>query len=84
MNPRVKEVYPDSDYTLRIIFGNSEEGIFDVKPYLDKGVFKQLKDRRMFNSIKVFLGSVQWANGLDFCPDTLYLESKKSDMPDSV
>ncbi|MBF0459468.1 MAG: DUF2442 domain-containing protein [Nitrospirae bacterium] len=77
MNPRVKEVYSNNDYTLRVIFDNDEEGIFDVTPYLDKGIFKQLRDRSIFNSAKVFLGTVQWVNGLDFCPDTIYLESKK-------
>ncbi len=79
MNPRVRKVHPKDDYTLSIVFENDEERIFDVKPYLDKGIFRQLKDRRIFNSVKPFLGSVQWANGLDFCPDTLYLESKIPD-----
>ncbi len=79
MNPRIKEVYPNDDYTLSILFDNNEKRIFDVKPYLDKGIFNQLKDRRIFNSVKPFLGSIQWVNGLDFCPDTLYLESKISD-----
>ncbi|MBF0555763.1 MAG: DUF2442 domain-containing protein [Nitrospirae bacterium] len=78
MNPRVKEVYSNNDYTLRVIFDNGEVGIFDVTPYLDKGIFKQLRDRSIFNSAKVFLGTVQWVNGLDFCPDTIYLESKKT------
>jgi hypothetical protein len=76
MNPRIKKVHPSDDYTLSIIFDNNEERVFDVKPYLDKGIFKQLKDRRIFNSVKPFLGSIRWMNGLDFCPDTLYLESK--------
>jgi hypothetical protein len=79
MNPRIKEVHPGEDYTLSILFDNNEERVFDVKPYLDKGIFKQLKDRRIFNSVKPFLGSIQWMNGLDFCPDTLYLESKTPD-----
>jgi hypothetical protein len=79
MNPRIKEVHPEDDYTLSLLFDNNEKRVFDVKPYLDKGIFYQLKDRRIFNSVKPFLGSIQWINGLDFCPDTLYLESKKSD-----
>ncbi len=79
MNPRIKNVRPNEDYTLSIIFDNDEEKIFDVKPYLDQGIFVQLKDRRIFNSVKPFLGSIQWMNGLDFCPDTLYLESKTSE-----
>jgi hypothetical protein len=78
MNPRVKQVYPNNDYTLLLIFDNGEKGIFDVSPYLEKGIFSQLKDWRVFNSVKPFLGSIQWGNGLDFCPDTLYLDSDRS------
>ncbi len=48
---------------------------FDVKPYLDKGIFQELKDWSLFNSVKPCLGSVQWKNGQDFCPDTLYEDS---------
>jgi len=35
MNPRVKDVKPEKNYTLHVWFKNGEEGIFDVKPYLD-------------------------------------------------
>jgi len=76
MNPRVINVKPDRNYTLLITFNNGEEKSFDVKPYLGIGLFKELKDESMFNSVKPFLGSIQWANGLDLCPDTLYLEGK--------
>lgn len=76
MNPRVINVKPDQNYTLLVTFNNGEEKSFDVKPYLNIGMFKELKDESMFNSVKPFLGSIQWANGLDLCPDTLYLEGK--------
>lgn len=75
MNPRVKTVKPNPDYTLTLTFTNGEVKVFDVKPYLDKGIFKELKDHHLFNSVKPFLGSIQWKNGQDFCPDTLYLGS---------
>ena len=45
--------------------------------YLDISIFKELKDKSIFNSVKPFLGSIQWKNGQDLCPDTLYLESEK-------
>lgn len=77
MNPRVKEVKASQDYTLTLKFTNGEVKIFDVKPYLNFGFFKELKDRHYFNSVRPSLGSIQWANGQDFCPDTLYLESKE-------
>ncbi len=48
--------------------------MFDVKPYLDKGIFQELQDVHEFNSVKTFLGSIQWQGGQDFCPDTLYEE----------
>ncbi len=74
MNPRVKAVTPNPDYTITLVFANDEVRSFDVKPYLDKGIFQELRDINLFNSVKPFLGSVQWANGTDFCPDTLYLD----------
>lgn len=76
MNPRVKDVKPNPNYTLTLIFENGEQKIFDVKPYLDKGIFKELKDLKMFNAVRSFLDSIEWPHGQDFCPDTLYLESK--------
>ena len=75
MNPRVKAVKPNPDYTITLLFTNDEIRSFDVKPYLDKGIFRDLKDLRFFNSVKPLLGSVQWQNGQDFCPDTLYMDS---------
>jgi hypothetical protein len=77
MNPRVKEVSPLKDYELRLIFSNGEEKIFDVKPYLETGVFKELRNPDLFNSVRPFLGSIIWGDDIDLCPDTLYMESKK-------
>ena len=76
MNPRVKDVKPNPDYTLTLVFDNGEQRVFDVKPYLDKGIFQELKDLKFFNTVRPFLGSVEWPNGQDFCPDTLYLDGK--------
>jgi len=76
MNPRVVNVKPEADFSLLITFSNNEKRIFDVKPYLQTGIFKELKELKIFNSVKPFLGSIQWSNGVDLCPDTLYLDSK--------
>ncbi|MBM3135794.1 MAG: DUF2442 domain-containing protein [Chloroflexi bacterium] len=75
MNPRVQAVKPNPDYTITLVFTNGEVRRFDVKPYLSKGIFQELKDKGVFNSVRPLLGSVQWQNGQDFCPDTLYSES---------
>ena len=70
MNPRIKYVKPNPDYTLTLTFTNEKVKVFDMKPFLEIGIFKALKDRSLFNSVKPFLGSVQWVNGQDLCPDT--------------
>ena len=75
MNPRVRAVKPNPDYTLILTFTSGEVKRFDVEPYLSIGIFQELRDLGTFNSVRPFLGSVQWANGQDFCPDTLYEES---------
>ena len=77
MDPRVKNVKPENDYTLHLWFTNGEEGILDMKPYLDRGIFRELKNLSLFNSVRPFLGTVQWANQADLCPDTVYLDSVK-------
>ena len=77
MNPRVVNVKPEKNYTLHLWFTNGEEGIFDVKPYLDYEVFQALKDEKIFQTVRPFIGTIQRANEADLCPDTVYLDSVK-------
>lgn len=84
MNPRVKAVQPNVDHTLTLTFTNEEVRLFDVNPYLDKGIFNELKELRYFNAVSPVLGSIQWENGQDFCPDTLYMDSTPVNNANSV
>ena len=74
INPYVKKVKPLENYCLMLWFTNGEQKIFDLKPYLNKGVFSQLKNTALFTSVRVVAGSVEWSNGIDLSYDTLYLE----------
>ena len=76
MNPRIKDVKVQQDFTLLITFANGEKKLFDVKPYLETGVFKSLKNAAMFATAHAEYGTVVWQNNVDFDPDTLYLEGK--------
>jgi hypothetical protein len=40
----VKTVKPMSDYRIYVEVEDGRKGIFDVKPYLDHGVFRELKE----------------------------------------
>jgi hypothetical protein len=81
MNPRVVTVCPETDYTLTLTFSNGEVRVFYAKPYLNIGIFRELQDKRLFNSVRPVLGSIQWQNGQDFCPDTLYLDGVPASEP---
>jgi Protein of unknown function (DUF2442) len=76
MNPHVTSVRALDDYELEVSFDNGECRRFDVKPYLDRGIFVRLRDREAFRAVQVVAGSVEWANGLDLSCDTLYLEGR--------
>jgi hypothetical protein len=76
MYPRIKSVKAQDDYKILLTFTNDEVKIFDMKPYINKGFFKQLQKRSYFNTVKPFMDSIQWKNGQDLCPDTLYLDSQ--------
>jgi hypothetical protein len=71
----VIEVTPLTEYMLRLKFKNGEEKVFDMKPYLDIGIFKMLKDETIFKTVKVSFDTVEWANEADIDPETLYNES---------
>ena len=77
MNPRINNVEPIKDYKLILEFSNGERKVFDMKKYLDYGVFKELKDEYYFKQVKVGHGSIFWPHEQDLCPDTLYLDSVK-------
>ena len=70
----VKDVQPLDDYMLRLTFKNGEQKLFDMKPYLRKGIFQELKDQEIFKSAKVSFDTVEWENEADIDPETLYYE----------
>lgn len=73
MNPRVKTANANEDFTLSVTFVNGESGIFDVKPYLNLGKFKELQDFNNFRRYTLEDGVITWYNDLDLAPDTVYL-----------
>lgn len=73
MNPNVIAVKTLDNFKLQVQFEGNETKLFDVSPFLDKGIFKELKDPTYFQQVKVAFGSIEWPNEQDFSKDTLYL-----------
>ena len=72
----VNVVKPKSDYKIYVEIKDGKKGLFDMKPYLDKGIFKELKDVNYFNRVDILYGAVTWPNEQDIAPETLISEMK--------
>ena len=75
MYPAVKEVSAFPDYTLLLTFSNGERKQFDMKPYLELGIFKELKNINKFKDVYISFDTVEWGNEADFDPHVLYSDS---------
>lgn len=68
----VKNVEALSDYKLKLTFSNGVQKLFDVNPYLNLGVFKELSNYNLFKQVHVSFDTIQWPNHADFDPEFLY------------
>jgi len=59
MHPSVRSVTPLENYLLSVEFANGEQGILDMKPYLDFGVFKRLTEHNSFNQVRVSFDTIE-------------------------
>lgn len=73
---KVTDVKVPADYRLELSFNTGETRVFDVGPYLDKGIFTELRDPSYFRSVRLAFGSIAWPNEQDFGPESLYVESR--------
>lgn len=73
---KVIAVKTNDDYSLILKFNDGKTKRFDVKPYLEYGVFRELKDRDYFKNVSIAFGTVQWKNEQDLSPETLYIEGE--------
>ena len=73
----IKDVKPLDNYLLHLTFENGEKRLFDLKPFLDFGIFQELKDLRLFKTVRTNFDSIEWDNEADFDPEILYQKSLK-------
>jgi hypothetical protein len=62
-------------------FDNNESGQLDMKPFLDFGVFRKLRDPEVFNQVRVRFDTVEWPNGVDLDPEFVYMRCEKASRP---
>lgn len=78
---RVNALSPLADFCLRVTFVDGTSGEVDMRAFLHTAeihdtVFAPLRDPGVFAQVRIELGAVQWPNGADLAPDTMYDEIK--------
>ncbi len=68
----VVKVEVGADYMLLLEFENGERRVFDMRPYMDKKPFVQIKNAALFAQARVEYGTVVWPSNIDIAPETLY------------
>lgn len=82
MNPRVTDVRALDDHTLMVTFANGETKRFDMRPYFSYPAFARLRDPAMFRSVRAVHGTACWPDGIDFDPDTLFVDGIRMKRPE--
>jgi len=67
----VKVVKPLENYRIYVELENGRRGIFDLQPYLNQGIFPELRNVQYFNQVGIVFGAVTWPHEQDIAPDTL-------------
>ena len=73
--PDVSKVLPLSGHRLRLHYEDGSARVFDVSPFLDRGIFAALRDPEVFATARAAYGGVEWSGGQSLSPDTLFLKS---------
>jgi hypothetical protein len=73
----IKSVQAIPDYNLILTFQNGEKRQFDMNPYLNIGISRELRDIAKFNTVHISFDSIKWENEGDLDPEILYKQSKK-------
>ncbi len=68
---RIRELWSQEDWRLRILTDDGRSGTFDVKPYLSLPAFEPLLDKAEFARLKSGGYYVEWACGADLSADTI-------------
>ena len=82
MLPRIKTVRHLSEYLLEMDFTDGKSGLIDFRSRVvgRGGVFCPLEEVAFFKQVQVDSesGTLLWPNGVDLCPDVLYLEATRN------
>ncbi len=75
----ITKAKPIENFKLELTFENGEVKLFDVKPFMDKGIFRELYDIELFETVRKSFDAIEWENEADIDPEVLYDNSIKKE-----
>jgi hypothetical protein len=85
VHPFVSAVQVVPPYGLRLRFEDGSTGHVDARSWVEDspGIFAELRDPAEFAKVYVNheSGTIEWPNGADVDPDTLYEEAHRAPVP---
>ncbi len=86
--PRIVAAQVLRGYTVEIEFTTGEIGQVNLRDWIvgRGGIFAPMEDESYFAKVEVNpeFGTIQWPNGVDFCPDVLYSMATGKSLPFGV
>jgi hypothetical protein len=75
---KIIKAIPLEDHKIEVLTSSGISGIFDVKPYLQGGAFKELADQSYFRLVRPAHRGIAWPHEQDFSSDTIIHDIQNS------
>jgi len=72
----VNSVHANEDFSLSVVFEDGSEGLLDMKPYLDFGVFRRIGDLDQFKRVRIAFDTIEWDCGVDLDPEFVHAKAR--------
>ena len=66
---KVTQCEPMPGYKLKVTCSDGATGIFDMSRYVDRGMFKPLKDPQTFDRVRLAFGVPSWPGDIDIAAE---------------
>ena len=76
---KLLDVKPLPDHKLLLTYEGEEPRLFDVTPYIKGNWYGELRDDKIFRSVRVDYNTAVWPGGQDLAPHELYELSVKAE-----
>ena len=78
---KVTQCEPMPGYKLKVTCSDGATGIFDMSRYIDRGMFKPLKDPQTFDRVRLAFGVPSWPGDIDIAAERVAPTCKSSRSP---